>query len=184
MAAWALGQGDRGSATVSDALLAALKGDANERVRVTAAWSLGNLNGRNAVDGLVAALADPVPDVRRRAAWALGNISPKQAPRPLVALLSDKEPRVRTLAAWALFNIQDPSTSAAIESALKVEQNTDVQLALIRSVGALGEKSVDAIRGLLESPDARIRSMAVHALAGGRAAGPWPWPWPEPRPFP
>ena len=184
MSAWALGQGDRGSASVADALLAALKSDASERVRATAAWALGDLGDRSTVDGLTAALADPVADVRTRAAWALGNVSPKQAPKALVALLSDKEPRVRTLAAWALFNIEDPSTAPAIEAALKVEQNRDVQLALIRSIAALGEKSVDAIRGLLESPDPRIRSMAVRALAGGQAAGPWPWPWPDPRPFP
>jgi hypothetical protein len=48
----------------------------------------------------------------------------------------------------------------------------------------MGEKSLDAIRGLLESSDPKVKSMAVHALAGGQAAGPWPNPWPEPRPFP
>ena len=184
MAAWALSQGEPGSGGGSDALLAALGSDANERVRTTAAWALGELGDRSAVDGLAAALSDPAAEVRQRAAWALGNVSPKQAPKALVALLGDKEPRVRTLAAWALFNIADPSTAPAIEAALKVEQNRDVQLALIRSIAALGERSVDAVRGLLESPDARVRTMAVRALAGGHAAGPWPWPWPEPRPFP
>ena len=183
MAAWALSQGEPGSGG-GDALLAALGSDADERVRTTAAWALGELGGKSAVDGLATALSDPVAEVRLRAAWALGNVSLKHAPKALVALLGDKEPRVRTLAAWALFNIADPSSAPAIEAALKVEQNRDVQLALIRSIAALGEKSVDAVRGLLESPDARVRMMAVRALAGGHAAGPWPWPWPDPRPFP
>ena len=35
-----------------------------------------------------------------------------------------------------------------------------------------------------ERRNAEIKSIAVRALAGGHATGPWPWPWPEPRPFP
>ena len=183
MAAWSLSNYEE-STTARDALAAALKSDASERVRVTAAWALGNGGSRASEEVLSAALSDASADVRIRAAWALGNISPRQAPKPLVALLGDKDPRVRTLVAWALHNIQDPSTASAIETALKTEQDKEVQLAEIRALASLGEKSVDAIRGLLESPDARIKQMAVRALAGGRASGPWPWPWPEPRPFP
>ena len=52
------------------------------------------------------------------------------------------------------------------------------------ALAAVGEKSVDALKSLLESNDPEIRSIAVKALAGGHATGPWPWPWPEPRPFP
>ena len=183
MAAWSLGQSDH-AAGATEALTAALKSDQSEKVRITAAWALGNSNDRSAVDDLVAALSDASYDVRMRAAWAIGNISPKTAPKPLVALLGDKEARVRQLAAWALYNIEDPSAAPALEAALKAEQNTDLQLSYIRALAAMGEKSVDAIRGLLESPDARVKQMAVRALAGGRASGPWPWPWPEPRPYP
>jgi beta-lactamase regulating signal transducer with metallopeptidase domain/HEAT repeat protein len=183
MAAWALGQGGQRAGT-TEALVAALKGDADEKVRATAAWALGNSGDRGAVDALTAALSDASPKVRSRAAWALGNVDPREAPKPLVALLKDSDPRVRQLAAWALYNIQDPSTAPALEAALKVEQDKEVQLSFIRAIATLGERSVDALRGLLESPDQRIRTMAVHALAGGHAAGPWPWPWPEPRPFP
>jgi beta-lactamase regulating signal transducer with metallopeptidase domain/HEAT repeat protein len=184
MAAWSAGQGNDNNSNATSALIAALKGDSNEGVRATAAWALGNIGDRSSVDGLASALTDASSDVRMRAAWAIGNISPKQAPKPIVAMLTDKEPRVRELAAWTLFQIQDPSTAPALESALRTEQNKDVQLSYIRALAAMGEKSVDALRGLLESSDPRIKSMAVRALAGGHAAGPWPWPWPEPRPFP
>ena len=183
MAAWALGDGDAGARAV-DALRASLKSDANERVRATSAWALGNLGDDASVDALVAALADPSLDVRERAAWAIGNSSPSKAPRALVALLGDKEPRVRKLAAWALHNIADPSTAPAIASAIKTEQNSDVHLALIRSLASFGDDAVDALKGLLDSPDPRVKAMVVHALAGRNASGPWPWPWPEPRPFP
>jgi hypothetical protein len=40
------------------------------------------------------------------------------------------------------------------------------------------------LKGLLESRDPEVKSIAVRALAGGDASGPWPWPWPEPRPYP
>ena len=182
MAAWSLSESDR-SAVAIDALAAALR-DASVPVRRTAAWSLGNIGDRRAESALVAALADANADVRARAVWALGNVQPKEAPRQLVAMLSDKEPRVRDLTAWALYNIEDPSAAPALQAALRTEQDKDLQLSYIRALAAMGEKSVDAIRGLLESSDPRVKSMAVHALAGGHAAGPWPHPWPQPRPFP
>ena len=72
----------------------------------------------------------------------------------------------------------------ALNDALKSESNKALQLSYIRALAAMGEKSVDAVRGLLTSSDPKIKAMAVRALAGGNAAGPWPWPWPEPRPFP
>jgi hypothetical protein len=184
MAAWSLAEGNEGSASVLDALSAALKSDLDTKVRATAAWALGNVGDRGATDALVAALADANPEVRMRALWAIGNVSPKQAPRAVTSLLADKDARVRELAAWALYQIEDPSAAPALEAALRAESSKELQLDYIRALAALGEKSVDAIRGLLESQDQRIRTMAVKALAGGHAAGPWPWPWPEPRPYP
>ncbi|MEP6619569.1 MAG: HEAT repeat domain-containing protein [bacterium] len=184
MAAWSLGSGgDRTPAALSS-LASALKSDANEKVRATSAWSLGSMGDDGSADALVAALGDASAEVRTRVAWALGNVEPKTAPRALVALLNDKDMRTREIAAWALYQIQDPSTAPALQAALKTEQNKDVQIAYIRAIAAMGEKSVDALRDLLESSDPRVKGMAVRALAGGHAAGPWPWPMPMPRPFP
>lgn len=183
MSAWALAQGDE-SSVAADALAAALRGDADVKVRATAAWALAHVGNRESAVPLAAALADQSPAVRMRAAWALGHVDPKEAPRQLIALLRDSDPRMREVAAWALYQIEDPSAVPALEAALRGESDKDLQLAYIRALAATGEKSVDAIRGLLQSSDPRIRSMAVRALAGGNAAGPWPWPWPEPRPNP
>jgi len=81
--------------------------------------------------------------------------------------------------------IEDPAAIPALESALRAEKNNkDLQIAYIKALAATGEKSVDALKSLLESTDPEIKSIAVRALAGGHATGPWPWPWPEPRPFP
>jgi beta-lactamase regulating signal transducer with metallopeptidase domain len=184
MAAWALAEGNR-SAVGGEALSAALRGDANAQVRAISAWALGSVGDRSAADVLVAALSDASPQVRKRALWAIGNTDLKQAPRPVMALLSDRDPETRELAAWVLFEIEDPAAIPALEAALRAEtSNKDLQIAYIKALAATGEKSVDALKGLLDSPDPRIKSIAVRALAGGNATGPWPWPWPEPRPFP
>jgi beta-lactamase regulating signal transducer with metallopeptidase domain/HEAT repeat protein len=183
MAAWALAEGNHRSVAV-DALSTAVRGDANTQVRATAAWALGSVGDRSSADALAAALNDASPEVRKRAAWGLGNSDLKQAPPKLIAMLNDKDPEVRELVAWALYQIEDPAAIPALESALAREPDKEMQINYIRALAATGEKSVDALKGLLESKDPEIRSIAVRALAGGNATGPWPRPWPEPRPFP
>jgi beta-lactamase regulating signal transducer with metallopeptidase domain/HEAT repeat protein len=183
MAAWALGDGNDMSVAM-EALHAALRGDASEKVRRTAAWALGQIGDQGSAVALTAALADASPEVRMRAIWALGQVEPKQAPKPLLALLSDKDPRVRKMTAWALYSIEDPESAPALDAALRAESDKDLQLAYIRALASLGERSVEALKSLLESRDPQVKSMAVRALAGGRASGPWPQPWPQPRPFP
>jgi len=184
MAAWALADGNANSTAIS-ALSAAIKTDTNENVRAIAVWALGNIgDGELFDDVLVAALGDKSKRVRVRAVWAIGQSNPHRAPTALMAMLRDPDPEVRHITAWALYEIEDPAAVPALNDALKSESNKELQLSYIRALAAMGERSVDAVRGLLNSPDKRIKSMAVHALAGGNAAGPWPWPWPEPRPFP
>ncbi|MGH7633386.1 MAG: HEAT repeat domain-containing protein, partial [Gemmatimonadaceae bacterium] len=183
MAAWALGDANRSSVTIQ-ALTAALRGDASAEVRATSAWALGSVGDRSASDALTAALSDASPEVRKRAEWALGNADLKQAPPALIALLKDKDSNVRELAAWSLYQIEDPAAIPALESALRSETNKGVQFAYIHALAVMGDKSVDALKSLLESNDPEVKSVAVRALAGGHAAGPWPWPWPEPRPYP
>lgn len=183
MAAWALADGD-GSGVGFDALAAAARNDANVKVRRTAVWAIGQSGQHSAVVPLTAALSDADANVRIRAVWALGQVEPKNAPPQLIAMLQDKNPETRHLVAWALFQIQDPAAAGALNAALKTETDKTLQISYIRALAAAGERSVDAIRGLLDSKDPTIKSMAVRALAGGRGGEPWPWPWPEPRPYP
>lgn len=182
-AAWSLAEAERDPAA-RDALAAALRADADPTVRATAAWALGSTGDRSAAEPLAAALGDASAAVRARAAWALGAVGPREAPRALIGMLGDGDPHVRKLAAWALYTIEDPAAVPALQSAFKAERDPELQVAYVRALAALGERSVDALRGLLESSDPRIRDVAVRALAGGHATGPWPWPWPQPRPFP
>jgi beta-lactamase regulating signal transducer with metallopeptidase domain/HEAT repeat protein len=185
MSAWALADANR-SGTATDALVAALRGDANVRVREISAWALGNVGGRSSsvAEALADALSDANVGVRKRAAWALGNADLRQAPPALIALLRDRDPEMRELAAWGLYQIEDPASIPALDAALRGETDKELQIAYIRALASIGERSVDALRGLLESKDPEIKAIAIRALAGGNATGPWPWPWPEPRPFP
>ena len=182
MAAWSLADADH-SSLASDALIAALR-DSDPHVKLTAAWALGSVGNRNAADALAQSLSDPSSEMRKRAAWALGNLDLKQAPAALIALLKDSDPETRETAAWALYEIEDPAAIPGLEAAMSREQNKELQIAYIRALAATGEKSVDALRSLLESKDPEIRTIAVKALAGGHATGPWPRPWPQPRPYP
>src|SRR5690349_8991775 len=182
MAAWSLAEGDH-SSVASEALIAALR-DSDNRVRWTAAWALGSVGNRNAADALAQALSDPSSEMRKRAAWALGNLNLKQAPPALINLLKDSDAETRETAAWALYEIEDPAAIPGLEAAMSREQSKELQVAYIRALAATGEKSVDALRSLLESKDPEIRTIAVKALAGGHATGPWPRPWPQPRPYP
>ena len=154
------------------------------RIWYPTAWALGSMEAKSAVDALAASLGDANSEIRLRAAWAIGNTEPKQAPKALINMLNDPEPRVRQLAAWALYQIEDPAAIPALDAALRRESSKDLQIAYIKALAAVGEKSVEALKGLLESKDPEIKAIAIRALAGGNATGPWPWPWPEPRPFP
>lgn len=184
MAAWALADAEGGNSTVIEALSTAMRRDASVKVRATAAWALGNVGDRDAVEALSAALGDTSRSVRLRAAWAIGNVEPREAPRAVIDMLSDPEAEVRRMAAWVLYNVQDPAAVPALDAAMQREKDKETQHALIRAMAATGEKSVDAIKRLIDSNDPEVRSAAIHALAGGGASGPWPWPWPMPRPQP
>jgi hypothetical protein len=184
MAAWALGHGDDDHPTAIDALSAAVRGDSDSKVRVTAVWALGSIGDNSSIDALTAALNDRTPGMRMRAIWAMGRIEPRQAPKALIDMLRDQDPDIREITAWALYEIEDTNAIPALDAALRAEPDKKLQFAYIRALAAMGEKSVDAVRRLLDSKEPEIRNLAVRALAGGNAAGPWPWPWPEPRPFP
>jgi beta-lactamase regulating signal transducer with metallopeptidase domain/HEAT repeat protein len=182
-AAWALADAHANKAII-DALTTALRRDANTKVRATAAWSLGSLGDDDAVEGLTAALGDSSSSVRLKAVWAIGSIGPKQAPKPLVAMLTDKDEELRRMVAWALFTIEDPDAVPALTAAMRAETDKDTQRALIRALAATGERSVEAIKSLIDSKDPEVRAAAIRALAGGGAGDPWPRPWPDPRPRP
>ena len=182
MATWALAESH--SPAAAAAIEAAFRRDKSSKVRLTAAWAAGSIGSKTSVEGLTALLSDPDPNLREIAAWSIGSCEPEKAPAALVRLLGDTNRDVRLSAAWALHVIGDGSTADALEAAFNREKDPDVQRGLIRALGSMGDQAVATLTRLVESPDKEIRTVAVTALAGGNAGGPWPWPRPEPRPYP
>jgi beta-lactamase regulating signal transducer with metallopeptidase domain len=182
MAVWALAEAEPGPATA--ALVKAMRQDRDPKVRATAVWALGSIGDPAAVEALAGVLSDADASLRELAAWSIGSCEPNRAPAALVAALADRERDVRESVAWALYQIEDADAAGALDAALRRETDPEVQRGLIKALGASGEGSVDALQRLVASPDPAVRDVAVRALAGGNASGPWPWPRPEPRPFP
>lgn len=186
MAAWALSHAD-GNPAAAASLSSAVQHDADPKVRSTSAWALGTLGDPSALNALTAALSDASPDVVTHAAWAIGTLQPDHPPSGLTARLSDHDPQVRMLTAWALFRIRDAATVPALEAALQTEQNKNVQVDEIHAIAEIAsasDNSLAIMRRFLDSPDERVKAVAVKAIAGSSASEPWPWPWPRPRPFP
>lgn len=182
MAAWALADTRGGSAGA--VLGKAVRQDKDPHVRETAVWALGTVRDPGQVPALVGALGNTDAEVREIAAWAIGSNRPEQAPSELVRALGDHERDVRLSVAWALYVIRDTMTVGALDAAFRREPDPEVQRGLLRALGAMGDRAVDALSKLVGSPDSEVRTVAVTALAGGDASGPWPWPRPRPRPFP
>jgi beta-lactamase regulating signal transducer with metallopeptidase domain len=182
--AWALSRDHGAKPAVVQALGAAVRNDASDPVRATSAWTLGEIRDDAATPALTAALGDKNSAVRTRAVWAIGQLRPRTAPAALIAKLKDSDPKVREVTAWALHSIRDTASIPALESALHSETDKDLQADYIHALASMDGMSIASLRTLLESPDPRVKSMAVDALAGGHASGPWPWPWPEQRPRP
>ena len=181
MAAWALSEA-AGSAEVGVALTEAVRRDDAATVRATAAWALGRIRAVSAIPALTAALGDSDRRVRIRAAWALGTIDLPKAPPALLAMLKEPSDEARRIATWAIRRSADAAAIPALRAAMQVETNGDLRVAYLRTLTVLGGNSAEAIQGLLDSGDPKLREEAIRLLAGSRR--PDPWPWPDPRPFP
>lgn len=81
-------------------LLAALKFE-NWKVRGNAAWTLGKIGDARAVDALIEALGDDVPEVRATAGRALLNIG-EPSIEPLRRSIEAGDPRKKSLASCVL----------------------------------------------------------------------------------
>jgi hydroxymethylpyrimidine kinase/phosphomethylpyrimidine kinase/thiamine-phosphate diphosphorylase len=115
------------------------------------------------------------------------------APAPVVAIgglleAAQFEQAVRSgadgLCAVRVLGDEPARTVPALQRALRTDPDRDMQLLYIRALASMGERSVPALKELIESPDPRAREVAIRALAGSDAGGVWAWPWPQPRPFP
>ena len=87
-------------------LLAALAREPDVEARDALVHALGASKDAAAVDGLVGALADSVPQLRESAAHMLGMLGDERAVAALVAATRDPDHEVRLTAVWALDALQ------------------------------------------------------------------------------
>jgi len=108
----------------------------NTRVRVSAAWILGEMADLGAVGPLIDALGDDEFEVRGNAARALGRISDPRAFEPLMELLGDGHLLVRQRAIEALGRLRD---KRAMETLIALfEDRTEDQQIRSAAATALG----------------------------------------------
>ena len=91
------------------ALMTALEKDADEAVRMHAAWALGAIKDKRATQALITALKDGSTDVRLRSVGALKRMRARKALPYLVACLEDDNSLVQTRAYEALKKISGKS---------------------------------------------------------------------------
>jgi beta-lactamase regulating signal transducer with metallopeptidase domain/HEAT repeat protein len=177
MAVWALGQ--HGDTAVLPVLYSHLKTEADGAVRATTVWATGQVHGRSGE--ILPLLDDRDARVARMAVWAIGQTPPSSAPAAIVGKLRSPDAGLRLLAAWTLGEIGDNATVPALHSALGVERDTVVQLAIFRALFESGDRSSALVDAGLRSANVQIRERATQVLAGQKPR-PWPWPWPLPDP--
>jgi HEAT repeat protein len=114
--------GDLGDPANVHALLPLLLGDVDPAVRQSCAESLEALGGEEAIQGLIAALKDPIKGVRLAAARGIRKLAPGAA-LPEMARLALEDPiwEIRVQATRALGNSGDPSVLPVLEKALEDE---------------------------------------------------------------
>ena len=153
-------------------LIRALRTDTSAEVRAAVARTLGRIGHADpeAVEVLVAAMADANAAVRKDAAASLGQLAPRiaqpeKAVQGLVAALSDPDPSVRAASAHALARFREKAASA-LPALLKATQDAHANVryaawGAINSIGKAGEEAYPYVVQGLRDPDPRARRMAT-----------------------
>lgn len=131
-----------------------------------AAGALGALQAKEAVDGLIAALARP--DFRRyAAAWALGEIADARAIPVLVRALGDTDPETRKFATRSLTKF-GPLASDALLAAL-TDPAAPVRRYAVRALGQMQERrAVEPLLTLAGQVDQEVLLWAFGRLGDMR----------------
>ena len=132
-------------------------------IRVEGAEKLGRMLARPAVDDLIGAMRDPVPEVRLRAAKALGAIGGLAAVETLIAALRDTDRWATLRIADILAGLGPTATEPLLEAFPRLPPGARVPA--IDILGRLrSHVAVPLLRGLLGDPDANARARAAHSL--------------------
>ncbi len=153
------------SRLVFPAVLTALHGDPDDKMRESAAATLGRLGGRMVDEVKDANRIDPSVD--RKKPLPLNEVREGLAE----AMRGDKSPRVREACAVALGKLEWSAKNAvpALAQALK-DDNSAVRAAAVEALRRIGNDASDALTALQEvakdeKGDRSMRTQAIHAIA-------------------
>jgi HEAT repeat protein len=131
--------GDLEAAAQLEPVKEVLLADPDPWARKTAAESLEQIDGEQAIAALIRAFQDPMPEVRLAAARGVRNLAPARGlPGFVRLLLDDPEWEIRVQAAAGLGAAGDPGARPALEQALgdEVEQVRSAAANALRLLGA------------------------------------------------
>lgn len=140
--------------------------DKDGEIRTGAAYVLGKLKIREAVNPLIQAIKDENENVRKEAVMALGRIGDSRAVVPLIKVLEGEDTiNVRCAAAEALGVIGDPKAFQYLISALEAEE-VFLQSDAVSALGKLGNpKAVLPLINLFINEDSNLAEHIKSALA-------------------
>lgn len=140
--------------------------DKDREVRVGAAWALGKLKVREAVDPLLKAIKDEEDDVRKEAVMALGEIGDSRAVISLLEVLEEEDVvYVRCSAALALGAIGDQRAMQPLISILNNEEEVFILSDAASILGKFGNpQAVLPLINLFENEDSNLAEHIKCAL--------------------
>lgn len=139
--------------------------DENEGIRQEAAYSLGILDGREAVKNLISALQDPAASVRGAAATAIGKVGSAEDGKQLIPLLSDESATVRNRVLQALGVLRVREAGPALRQLYEANRRREVGLKALGCLSRIGDpEQADLFRELVQDPDPDRKRFAVEGL--------------------
>src|SRR5207247_4513101 len=110
---------------------------ASPRVRLAAAWALGQFEDASYAKDVLPLLRDTDPVMRATAAEALGRMKSPRVGAALVGALTDRNDAVRRAAVSALADLAERSAVGPTEGLLMHNPNDEVQRECARALGDL-----------------------------------------------
>lgn len=158
----------QGNVDAASALIPAAAEDADPTVRGAAVVALAELLGTDALDALVARLADSESSVRAAAATALQKVPYDAAEPHLRSACIDPAPDVRAATARTIGLFGNPALVGALEGLLHDGFHL-VNREVIVALGRVDQRHVhEGVVTATKSSDSRLRTAAARALAASR----------------